>query len=248
MDSAGHSDHLTLSSFEYCAATIAAKSKRKGRVMNNKRLRYLFPAIILCVMLTACRGDSSENTSPTATTTPDLSSVPTEMVDSATFCSDQRPLEILEAVKGAVRNRDGQALANLVSPDGLYMSLFPSADPVHLTIIDVELFFEDDTMRNWGNNVNSGEPIEASLAGRVTTLLQEDLLADNIILACNNNQDTLSTGTTLYSIDHPVDNFYSAMRPGAPGSELSWGAWGLGFEYRQGQPLLTVLTHYIWTP
>lgn len=216
--------------------------------MTNKRLHYLLHAIILGIILVACRSDSSEDTPPTATSTIDLSSAPTELVDGATFCNDPRPLELIDSLKEAVRSRDGQQLAGLVSPDGLYMSLFPSPEPVHLTVNDVEHFFEDDTMRNWGNNVNSGEPVEASLAGRVTTLLEEDLLADNIILACNDNQDTLSTGTTLYSINHPVDNFYSAMRPGAPGSELSWGAWGLGFEYRQGQPLLTVLTHYVWTP
>jgi hypothetical protein len=216
--------------------------------MTNKLVHYLLHALILSIVLVACRSYSNDDTPPTATTTPDLSAAPTEMVDSATFCSDPRPLEIMEAVKGAVRNRDGQQLASLVSPDGLYMSLFPSPEPVHLSVSEIEHFFEDDTMRNWGNNVNSGEPVEASLAGRVTTLLDEDLLADNIILACNNNQDTLSTGTTLYSITYPVDNFYSVMRPGPPDSELSWGAWGLGFEYRQGQPLLTVLTHYIWTP
>lgn len=181
-----------------------------------------------------------------------------DAVDAVAFCNDSRPLELIETLRNAVRNHDGQQFANLVSPHGLYMSLYPGGRAIHLTVDEVRSFFGDKTVRDWGTNGYSGSTIQMSLADGVATLLEEDLLPENANIACNDNQDGLSNQKVLYSIDLPdrctecasyaVGNFYSVMRPGPPEYELEWGAWGLGFEYWQGQPTLIALTHYIGMP
>lgn len=174
------------------------------------------------------------------------------MIERDVFCEDERPPQIIEALRDVVRNQDGEAFARLVSPNGLYMSL-NSGTTIHLSVDEVRDFFDDEVVRNWGSNGYNPIEVEASLAGSITDFLVDDLLPDNITIACNNNQDDLSEQTVLYNILIPdqsidyINNFYSVMRPGEVGWEHNWGAWGLAFEYRDGAPLIFAMTHYRWT-
>ncbi|MFC1959477.1 hypothetical protein ACFLYO_02095 [Chloroflexota bacterium] len=197
--------------------------------------------MIICLVLTACIGNPTvRNDTPiptmTAVATSHInlltatSSAP-DAVDAIFFCSDSRPLKLIETLQNAVRNQDGQQFANLISPNGIYMSLYPAGRAIHLTIDEVRGFFDDDTIRDWGTNQYSGSTIQESLADGITALLEEVLLPENANIACNDNQDSLSNRTVLYSIYLPdcctESNFCSVMRPGPPGYELEWGAWVL---------------------
>jgi hypothetical protein len=171
-------------------------------------------------------------------------------VDPLLFCEDRRVMPLIESLKEAVRNRDKEAFANLIAPQGLYIGL--QGHTQYLSHDETFDFFDDHRPLFWGNSANSGEPLVYSMAEDVLAYLDEDLLGENLSVACQDNQDNLSDNSVLYAVRLPnyyeLPNFYSLMRPGEPGYELDWGAWGIAFSYWQGEPKIIALGHYIWTP
>lgn len=169
----------------------------------------------------------------------------------AVFCADPRITPLMDDLRAALADEDIEALAEIVSPRGLYMS-FHNGGVLHLTPEEVRGFFEDETERNWGNNGYRQGDLISSLADGVIPVLKEDLSSEDRIVACNDNQDGLSDITVLYALRmngyEGMHNFYSVMHPGPPGFELDWSAWGLAFEYWDEQPRLMGLGHYKWVP
>ena len=162
----------------------------------------------------------------------------TGYVDPAEFCADSRVLDLIAVLQEAVQNRDGGQLAGIVSPRGLYVAQHSDVS-VFLTPNEVVNFFDDNTPHDWSRkDVGSSQVLTESLA-------------ENISIACNDNQDSLSLREVLYAVRIPgyeARNFYSIFRPGEPGFELEWGAWGLVIEYWDDQPVLMALGYYVWTP
>ena len=157
---------------------------------------------------------------------------------------------LIATLQQAVREQDGTQLANIVSPRGLYMAQYGDTS-VYLMPEEVHNFFENTELYTWSNTFTGEGSVTESLAGEVTVKLQQDLLSPEIQIACNNNQDTLSDQSSLYAIEIPgykAVNFYSVLRPGKPGFELDWGAWGLVIEYWGDEPTLLSLGYYVWFP
>lgn len=173
--------------------------------------------------------------------------------DTAQFCDDPRALDLVTTVRTAVRYHDGALLASLVGPQGLYITLKPSQTN-HLTPDEVSRFFDDWTSRSWGVSEYGPEdapPIQAALAGAITTQLEIDLLPGTATIACNDVQDGKRLPDELPTImipDYEIVNFYSVMRPGPPGWELEFSGWGLVIDYWQGEPVLLALANYVWFP
>lgn len=169
-------------------------------------------------------------------------------IDPVLFCDDTRVLPVIEALKEAVRNRDGEAFASLIAPQGLYLGL--QGRTQYLNRSEVWGFFDDDEPRFWGVSW-AGEAIIYSLAEDVLPRLDSDLLGENLSVACQDNQDNLSDNSVLYAVRLPnyyeLPNFYSLLRPGEPGNELDWGAWGIGISYWNDEPKIIALGHYVWT-
>src|SRR5262249_30884469 len=123
---------------------------------------------------------------------------------------------------------------------------------------EIRRFFRDNAPRDWGRNGNTEQPITGTLADKVTKLLQKNLAPKDVSqnIACNDNHDDLSDKEVLehglqlpgMQSEREISNFYSVVRPGPPGYDLDWGAWGLAIEYWSGQPVLTGLVYYYWTP
>jgi hypothetical protein len=171
-------------------------------------------------------------------------------VDPTVFCADEAVKALVEKVRLAVRDQDGDALAQTILPArGLYMGGLYWGDNLRLSPDEVMNLFGDSTIREWGHNMNSGDVIEGSLADFIAPMLENDLLPENVSIACYDNQDglmgygTYRAGTGLESIP-----FYSVMRPGEPGYDLNWGAWALGIDDWEGTPVLVYLSHYVWVP
>jgi hypothetical protein len=175
----------------------------------------------------------------------------TGYVDPAEFCDDVRVSELIAALQEAVRSRDSAQLAEIVSPRGLYLAQHSDAR-IFLPPEVVATFFEDTTSRSWQRrDVGLDRYITESLALEVADKLQRDLLPENITITCNRNQDSLSEQTYLYAVQLPgyeAQNFYSIMRPGPPGNELDWGAWGIVIEYWDDEPIIMALGYYVWFP
>ena len=172
-------------------------------------------------------------------------------IDPEAFCSDARVTELIEVLKEAVRNRDSAQLAEVVSPRGLYLAQH-SDERQFLPPEVVATFFEDTLPRRWQrHDIGRDIFITESLAVEVTDKLQRDLLADDITTTCNLNQDGLSDQTSLYAARLPgyeANNFYAIKRPGPPGFELDWGAWGIVIEYWDDEPVILALGYYVWFP
>ncbi|MBX3086130.1 MAG: PD40 domain-containing protein [Anaerolineae bacterium] len=170
-------------------------------------------------------------------------------LDPNVFCYDARPREVIGALREVARKRDGGQLARLIGGAGLFVAF--GGKTVHLSYLEVEDFFNDYAVRDWGRDANSGRAITASLADEVAATLERDLTPDNVSIMCGDNQDSLSERRQLYGLNigsYKIINFYSVMRPGTPGNELDWGAWGIAFSYQDGRPVVLGLTHYVWTP
>jgi hypothetical protein len=170
-------------------------------------------------------------------------------VDEFLFCGDSRVQTVIDSLKEAIRNRDGEAFASLVAPQGLYLGLQERTQ--RLSMSEVRAFFDEQYPRFWGFDWNE-EPLIYSLGCDVLALLDADLLAENVQVACQDNQDNLSINTVLYAVNVPgnyrITNFYSFLRPGEAGYEMDWGAWGIGFSYWEDQPRVFALGHYVWVP
>jgi hypothetical protein len=172
--------------------------------------------------------------------------------ERSAFCDDQRPLALIAALQEAVQHLNSRKFAQLVAPRGLYLAL-DGDKTLLISPADLQGFFADRTLRNWGRNGNTDGIVSGTLAEKVTPLLQQNLVPRNatVQIACNDNQDDLSERTSLDLITIPgdkIDNFYSVLRPGPPGYDLNWGAWGLAIEYWNGEPVLTGMVYYYWTP
>jgi hypothetical protein len=175
-------------------------------------------------------------------------------LDRELFCEDPRIEPLFTSLQDAVQNEDGEALSEIVSPRGLYLS-FHGGRAVFINPAEISGIFEDEILRNWGTNGYRQDDLIGTLVDDVIPTLQKDLLSHLHIIACNDNQDHLSTSSFLYALRidgfegyDAITNFYSVMRPGAPGYELEWSAWGLAIDYWDGQPRLMGLAHYRWTP
>lgn len=169
----------------------------------------------------------------------------------AVFCADPRIAPLMDDLRAALRDEDAEALAEIVSPRGLYMS-FHNGSIIFLTPDEVSGIFVDDSERNWGNNGYRQNDLISSLAEGVIPRLKEDLQSEDRIVMCNDNQDGLSDNTVLYALRidgyEGMHNFYAVMHPGAPGFEMDWSAWGLAFEYWDDEPRILGFGHYRWTP
>lgn len=175
-------------------------------------------------------------------------------LDRELFCEDPRIEPLFSSLEYAVQNEDSDGLSELVSPRGLYLG-FDGGAAIHFTTAEISSIFEDERLRNWGSNGLTPDELTGSLVDLVIPTLHEDLLSQDRIIACNDNQDLLSTADFLYALRidgfegyGAITNFYSVMHPGSPGYELEWSAWGLAFEYWDGQPRLMGLAQYRWMP
>jgi hypothetical protein len=177
-----------------------------------------------------------------------------------TFCDDPRPRKLIAVLQEAVKQRDSQKFARSIVPRGLYLGL-DGDKTLFLSPSEVLAFFTDESLRDWGSTGNPGKMVQGTLADSVTQLLQRNLIpeAGTVQIACNDNQDSLSSRERLWNIripgvnvpeesDNNAYSFYSVLRPGTPGHELDWGAWGLMIEYWNGYPVLTGLSYYRWKP
>ncbi len=171
----------------------------------------------------------------------------TEYVPSAVFCADPRPLKILDDLKQAVRQRDGDLLASLVHPKrGLDVSLYHRGHK-YFSQPDVRSFFNDRSPYVW----SAGDVyprVEGSTAEIILPLLDSDLVQLDTNLACNLTQDVMTDDSRREQMEYDPVNYYSIQRPGATGHDLEWGTWLIGIDYWDGQPYLAYLSHMVWEP
>jgi hypothetical protein len=164
-------------------------------------------------------------------------------VEPDEFCSDARALAIVDDVREAVRTRDAERLAQLIVPArGLWLRGYWLSETV------VQNFFTESRVWSWRGQ-GYDEIIRGSIPDAIVPMLERDLLAENVSIACHDNQDNLMM-EGVYQAGSGIEAlpFYSVMLPGPPGHELDWEAWAFGIDYWERTPTLAYLDYYWWVP
>jgi hypothetical protein len=169
----------------------------------------------------------------------------TEYVPSEIFCADSRANDIVSSFVEAVRDRDGDRLASLVSESrGLLIRVDWWNPEIRFSKEQVADLFADPTSVDWGAHFASNTRITGSFADIILPEI-DDVLVGGAALAC----DDFQVRSLVQGIRRPAAyqnfnfyNFYRAAPEG--GSEFNWRAWSILIEYVDGQPHLVGLVQY----
>jgi len=156
---------------------------------------------------------------------------------------------LIDKLKQALNNSDGNLFASLVSPrHGLklfYHGTYGS-NPVVYTTDQARTSFESAEVINWGSEGASGMEALGTFSDKVKPKLL-DVLNASYQLHPNDPQNA-----RMYLEPWPTTyqnlNYFAVLKPGTPGIELDWRVWLAGFEYVDGVPYLVTLLHYVWEP
>lgn len=173
----------------------------------------------------------------------------TEYIASSAFCSDQRATDLLNRLKTAMLNSDGDLFASLLSPvHGLDLRLWRYGTVVNYSPEEASWTFGSDYVVSWGPAPGSGEETRGTFRTQPLPKLQE-VFGSNYSLHCNDTLDLATFTLVPWPPDYTNINFYTVYKPGTDQyGGLDWRAWIVGIEYVQGQPTLFALIHFQWEP
>jgi len=173
----------------------------------------------------------------------------TEQVSSASFCADPRVTNLLNSLKIAMLNADGELLGSLVSPvHGMDLRLWRYGTVANYSPKEAAWVFQSDYEVSWGPAPGSGEETRGTFNAQPLPKLTE-VFGANYSLHCNDTLDLATFSLEPFPPEYANVNFYTVYKPGSETyGGLDWRAWTVGVEYVQGQPKLFSLIHYQWEP
>jgi len=171
----------------------------------------------------------------------------TQEVSLQAFCADPQVSALLDRLESAIRERNGPALAALISPvHGLRIHVSRLSDGVLIRPDQAAQLFTDETPIHWG--VHPASAME--IVGPFRQAVLPDLL--DVIDRPHERHCGLLVPPVTYQPAWPeayqAFNFYSLHRPGTPGNELDWRTWVVGVAYENGRPYVAVLMQFFWEP
>jgi hypothetical protein len=173
----------------------------------------------------------------------------TAYIDPAAFCADAQITSLLDNLKSAVNNTDGELFSSLVSPiHGLDVVYIRDGTVANYTPEEAGWAFQSTYQVDWGTGAGSGQPVSGTFPEIILPALQD--VFKNVTLTCNE----IKLGGATYTVKWPTEyanlNFYSLYNPGNDPSKggLDWRTWLAGVEYVDGQPYLFSLSNYQWEP
>jgi hypothetical protein len=175
----------------------------------------------------------------------------TEQVESSVFCQDPQVNALIERLIVSVKERDGEALAAMVSPmHGLMLFHNVWNPPVSFTQPEVlQKIFFSTTMYDWGIQEGSGLELKGSFKELVYPKLL-DVLSKYHTIHCNVLEQGISAGGSSGIVAWPVEysslNFVALYRAAPASQELNWRTWAVGIEYVNGVPYIAVLMQFYW--
>lgn len=173
----------------------------------------------------------------------------TEYVPSSAFCADTQVTSLLNDLKSAVLNSNGNALSSLPSPShGLDLRFWRYGTLVNYSREQAQFLFDSTFQLNWGPAPGSGEDTLGSFAQVVLPKLTEVFGASNQ-LHCNDALDLATFSLEPWPPEYANVNFYAVHKPGTDTyGGLDWRTWLVGVEYSGGKPYLFSLIHFQWEP
>ena len=173
----------------------------------------------------------------------------TEQMASSAFCSDARVADLLNSLKTAFVNADGDLLSSLVSPvHGLDLRLWRYGTVANYSPEEASWVFESEYVVSWGPAPGSGEATNGTFSNQPLPKLQE-VFGSNYTTHCNDPLDLATFTLVPWPPEYANINFYTIYKPGTDQfGGLDWRAWIAGVEYVQGKPTLFALIHFQWEP
>ena len=173
----------------------------------------------------------------------------TEQVASSTFCADPRVNTLLNNVKTAMLNSNGELLSSLVSPvHGLDARLWRYGTVANYTPEEAKWVFQSEYVVNWGPAPGSGAETPGTFSSQLLPKLKE-VFGANYALHCNSTLDLATFSIDPWPREYSNINYYMVYKPGSEQyGGMDWRAWTVGVEYVQGTPMLFSLIHYQWEP
>ncbi len=173
----------------------------------------------------------------------------TEYVAPSAFCTDSRVNDLLNNVRSAMLNSNGDLLESLVSPEhGLDLRLWRWGTVANYTPKEAAWVFESDYVVSWGPAPGSGTETSGTFSEQPLPKLQE-VFSANYSLHCNNTLDLATFSLEPWPAEYTNINFYTVYKPGSEQyGGLDWRAWIAGVEFVQGTPKLVALIHFQWEP
>ena len=173
----------------------------------------------------------------------------TEQVAASAFCADAHVNTLLNSLKTAMLNSNGELLSSLVSPvHGVDVRLWRYGTVANYTPEEAAWVFQSDYVASWGPAPGSGEETLGTFKSQLLPKLQE-VLSANFTPHCNNTLDFATFSTDPWPPEYSNINYYTVYKPGSEQyGGLDWRAWTVGVEYVQGVPTLFSLIHYQWEP
>lgn len=175
----------------------------------------------------------------------------TEQVESSTFCQDAQVEALLERLIISVKERDGEALAAMVSPvRGLSLYHNVWNPPVSFDRSEVlQNIYISTVNYDWGIQEGSGLPLVGPFKELVYPKLQ-DVFSYPHTRHCNVLEQNISAGGTSGLVFWPAEyanlNFVAFYRAAPESQELNWRTWVAGIEYINGIPYIAVLIQFYW--
>jgi uncharacterized protein YgiM (DUF1202 family) len=173
----------------------------------------------------------------------------TEHVTASTFCGDTRVTGLLNSVRSALLNSDGDLLSSLVSPaHGLDVRLWRYGTVANYSPEEAEWVFQSEYQVSWGAAPGSGAETVGSFSAQPLPKLQE-VFGASYSTHCNDTLDLATFNVQPWPPEYSNINFYTIYKAGTEQyGGLDWRAWTVGVEYVQGKPTLFALIHYQWEP
>jgi hypothetical protein len=170
----------------------------------------------------------------------------TEDVPGDEFCNAAETRALLDQLREAIQNRDGDLLAEISSPErGLRIRRYWNSDGVRFENQQINNVFNLTQSYFWGTEAGSGEDINGSFSDIMLPLLDRNLVGSTEI-GCNEILEGGSAGIIQLPFRYEGANYYSMYRPAEAGNELDWGSWVAGIERWQGEYFVSFLVHFEW--
>ena len=169
----------------------------------------------------------------------------TESVSREVFCADVRSLELLNTILLAFSNQDGSLLAQVTNPRrGLLVRNEWWNRELEFKPDMISGLFSDRNEYEWGEQAGGRFEVKGTFSTVVANQIEE-VVSQEPELSCGEIQTGVSSITPTWPTAYFNLNYYMIFKP-APvgGNPYGWRAWGIGMEYVQGIPYLTVLVHF----
>jgi hypothetical protein len=233
----------------------------------RRRLLLLWPFLTVACTLSLLRsplpGPTPLEESPTVSSTPEIRAATEEQAAAtpraaptsssptvgtpASFCTDPRPLVLIEKFKEAVSAADGALLAELVSPQhGMDARLLRDGRVVNYDREHAAALFDSTYVVDWGIAPGSGLATRGPFRELFVPDLM-DVLSKAYSPACNRIQ----VGGATYTASWPYEgsDFYSLHYAGSSEyGSLDWHTWVIGIHLEDDRHYLYAIMQFKWEP